>query len=49
MVTYCSRPLEGDVHAYILNLIYDSKINFKSFGVLFFFFFNEKIKHDYKP
>lgn len=34
MVTYCSLPLEGDVHAYILYLKYSSKINFKSFGVL---------------
>lgn len=36
MVIYCSLPLEGDVPAYILNLKYNSKINFKRFSVHLF-------------
>lgn len=36
MVNYCSLPLEGDVHAYILNLKYNCKINFKISSVNFF-------------
>lgn len=44
MIIYCSPPLEGDVHAHILNLKYNSKINFKS--VVVHLFKNMMTNHD---